>query len=619
MRDRSLLVTAIGAAVAALFSIPAHAATDPAAVLRANQAASGGAHWSGKAVLKQESALAGQGLTGSDVSVTDLVDGRSVDHAVLGPATQANGYDGHEAWEQDSSGAVNIESGGDALPLAINNAYRNANLWWRPDFAGAQVVAGESKTEGGARYDVLTITPKGGLAFEAWFDASTHLLSRTIEKQGSTLVTTNLSDYRDVDDVKLPFKAVVDTGNGEKYLQTVSVTHAAFEPAQDASTYAAPKVTVTDFSLPSGATQTSFPFQLRNNHIYADVAVNGRGPMLFIFDTGGHDILERATAQALNVKVEGTMPGTGVGDKAQDFGLVKVDSLKVGDATFTNQVFGAMDFIPHEVEGVPMQGMVGFEVFKRFVTRIDYGRHVMTLIEPKAFDPADAGTPVKFDFNGELPQVAGTFEGIPAKFDIDTGARDEITLTSPFVQANGLRAKHPVGVEAVAGWGVGGPARAYVTRGTELTLGALKVPGVVTAMSTQSKGAFSAASYSGNVGGGILKRFVVTFDYGHQVMYLKPLPPPVVDVGGFDRSGMWINGAPDGFQVMDVTATGPAKAAGLQTGDVITAVDGVPAASIPIYDMRARFRNDAPGTSVTFEVRRGSDKRSLRVALRDQI
>ena len=619
MRDRSLLVTAIGAAVAALFSIPAHAATDPAAVLRANQAASGGAHWSGKAVLKQESALAGQGLTGSDVSVTDLVDGRSVDHAVLGPATQANGYDGHEAWEQDSSGAVNIESGGDALPLAINNAYRNANLWWRPDFAGAQVVAGESKTEDGARYDVLTITPKGGLAFEAWFDASTHLLSRTIEKQGSTLVTTNLSDYRDVDDVKLPFKAVVDTGNGEKYLQTVSVTHAAFEPAQDASTYAAPKVTVTDFSLPSGATQTSFPFQLRNNHIYADVAVNGHGPMLFIFDTGGHDILERATAQALNVKVEGTMPGTGVGDKAQDFGLVKVDSLKVGDATFTNQVFGAMDFIPHEVEGVPMQGMVGFEVFKRFVTRIDYGRHVITLIEPKSFDPADAGTPVKFDFNGELPQVAGTFEGIPAKFDIDTGARDEITLTSPFVQANGLRAKHPVGVEAVDGWGVGGPARAYVTRGTELTLGALKVPGVVTAMSTQSKGAFSAASYSGNVGGGILKRFVVTFDYGHQVMYLKPLPSPVVDVGGFDRSGMWINGAPDGFQVMDVTATGPAKAAGLQTGDVITAVDGVPAASIPIYDMRARFRNDAPGTSVTFEVRRGSDKRSLRVALRDQI
>ena len=615
MTHRTLLATAI----ATLFALNAHAAADPAAVLRANQAATGGAHWNGKLVLKQEAALSGQGLAGTDVSVTDVVDGRSVDHAVMGPATQNSGYDGHETWEQDSSGAVNIESGGDAPLLAINNAYRNANLWWRPGFGGAQVAAGGEKDEGGAHYDVLTVTPKGGLPFEAWFDASTHLLARTIEKQGSSLITTMLSDYRDVDGVKIAYKAVIDSGHGAQYLQTVSVTHAAFAPAQDASTYAAPKVTVTDFSLPAGATQTSFAFQLHNNHIYADVAVNGHGPMLFIFDTGGHDILEHATAQALGVKVEGAMPGTGVGDQAQAFGLAKVDTLKVGDATFTNQVFGALDFIPHEVEGVPMQGMVGFEVFKRFVTRIDYGRHVITLTDPNAFDPAGAGTPVKFVFNGELPQVAGTFEGIPATFDIDTGARDEITLTSPFVQANGLRAKHPVGVEAVDGWGVGGPARAYVTRGAELTLGEVKVPGVVAALSTQTKGAFASASYSGNVGGGLLKRFVVTFDYGHQVMYLKPLPQPLVDVGGFDRAGMWINGAPDGFQVMDVTASGAAHAAGLEPGDVITAVDGRPATAIAIYDLRARLRNEAPGTVVALEVRHGAATRSVKVALRDQI
>ena len=615
MRHRTLLAHAI----ATLFAIQACAATDPAAVLRANQAASGGAHWNGKAVLKQESALAGQGLTGTDVSVMDLADGRNVDRAVIGPATQNTGFDGHETWQQDSSGAVNIENGGDALPLAINNAYRGANLWWRADFGGAQVTAGATKADGGASYDVLTITPKGGLPFDAWFDASTHLLARTIEKQGPVVVTTMLSDYRDVDGTKIAFKAVIDTGQGEKYLQTVTVRHAAFAPAQDASAYAAPKVTVTDFSLPPGATQTSFPFQLHSNHIYADVAVNGHGPMIFIFDTGGHDILEHATAQSLGIKVEGAMPGMGVGDKAQDFGLVKVDTLKVGDATFTNQVFGALDFIPHEVEGVPMRGMVGFEVFKRFVTRIDYGRHVITLIEPKAFDPADAGTPVKFDFNGELPQVAGTFEGVPAKFDIDTGARDELTLTAPFVQANGLRAKHPVGVEAVDGWGVGGPARGYITRGGELALGAVKVPDVVTGMSTQSHGAFASASYSGNVGGGVLKRFVVTFDYGHQVMYLKPLPQPVNDVGGFDRAGMWINGAPEGFQVMDVNAAGPAHDAGLQPGDIVTSVDGHPAKAIPVYEMRARLRNEAPGTGVALEVRRDGSTKPVRLVLRDQI
>ncbi len=618
MRTRTLLA----ASIAAVFAIHAHAAGDPAAILLANKAASGGAHWDGKAVLKVEVAVDGQGLKGTDASVQDLVGGRSVDHAEIGPATQANGYDGRQAWEQDSSGAVNIESGGDALPVAINGAYRTANLWWRADFGGASIVAAAPKTDGGTTYDVLTVTPKGGVAFEAWFDAKTHLLARTIERQGPTTVTTTMSDYRPVDGALMPYKTVVDTGNGEKYLQTITITHAAFAPPQPDETFAPPKVTVTDFSLPAGATRTSFPFQLRNNHIYADVAVNGHGPMLFIFDTGGHDILEHATAKALGVKVEGTMPGTGVGDKAQDFGLAKVDTLQVGDATFSHQIFGALDFIPHEVEGVPMQGMVGFEVFKRFVTRIDYGSHVITLIEPKSFDPADAGTPVKFNFYGELPQVEGTFEGIPAKFDIDTGARDELTLTAPFVQANDLRAKHPKGVETVDGWGVGGPARGYVARSGEVTLGPVKVPAVVTSMSLQAKGAFSAAAYQGNIGGGLLKRFVVTFDYGHQVLYLKPLPEPVADVGTFDRSGMWINGAADGksgFEVMDVSTNGAAQAAGIQVGDLITAVDGQPAGTLPVYTLRERLRDDAPGTAVALTVRHAGADRQVTVTLRDQI
>lgn len=40
--------------------------------------------------------------------------------------------------------------------------------------------------------------------------------------------------------------------------------------------------------------------------------------------------------------------------------------------------------------------MLGFTVFKRFVTRIEYGRHEITLIEPDHFDPKDAGTPRGF-------------------------------------------------------------------------------------------------------------------------------------------------------------------------------------------------------------------------------
>ena len=69
------------------------------------------------------------------------------------------------------------------------------------------------------------------------------------------------------------------------------------------------------------------------------------------------------------------------------------------------------------------QGMIGFEVLRRFVTQIDYGRKTLTFIDPAAFDPAGSGTPVAFVFYSHLPQVAGSFEGIPGQFDIDTGSR----------------------------------------------------------------------------------------------------------------------------------------------------------------------------------------------------
>jgi len=63
-------------------------------------------------------------------------------------------------------------------------------------------------------------------------------------------------------------------------------------------------------------------------------------------------------------------------------------------------------------------------------------------------------------------------------------------------------------------------------RGASLTLGPVEVKGVVASLSTQTKGAFASDDYQGSIGGGFLKRFVVTFDYGHQIIYLKPWRSP---------------------------------------------------------------------------------------------
>jgi hypothetical protein len=596
---------------ASVAAAPACAST-AADILAANKAATGGKAWDGKATLKAEYDYAGQGMTGKITSLADLAHGTWADSAAIGPATQANGFDGAHAWEKDPSGAVTNQDGGDQRPLAVNEGYRRSNMWWRGDFGGASIVDDGEKKDGGAAYEVLTVTPKDGKDFDAWFDEKTHLLARIVEKQGTQTLTTTYSDYRAVNGVELAYKNLVSLGDA-KYDQTITLTAAAFLPAQAPSAYAAPKVVMADYAI-AGGDETTFPFHLYNNHIYADVSVNGKGPYQFIFDTGGVNLLTPPLVSELGLKSEGQMQGNGAGSGHMDVGLTKVSSLQLGKATVKDQVFAVMALNSMStVEGVGMPGMVGFETFRRFVTRVDYGAGTITLIKPAAFDPKDAGTPVHFTFNGNTIEAPATYDGVAGTFTIDTGSRASLTLTGPFIAKNHLSIS---GVDAVTGWGIGGPTRSVALRGRTLKLGAADIAGAVVELSTDKGGAMADDSMAGNIGAGVLKRFVVTLDYEHTTMYLKPVAAPMADLDTFDRAGMWFNEGGDGYTVVDVTKGTPAEQAGFKAGDEITAVDGKPAKSIPLYEARRELRNRAPGTVVTFAVKGKGD---VKVTLRDLI
>src|SRR5690242_3870850 len=155
----------VNALLLTLFAVPAIAS--PAEVLNANRDAAAGRAWRGKEALVSEYAYAGQGLTGTVSSRTDLRQGWWKDDIVLGPAAIANGFDGVNAWEKDQSGAVTVQEGGDQRALAVNEAYRRANLWWRSDRGGAVITDAGKKQEGGRTYNVVTVTPKGGKKFDA--------------------------------------------------------------------------------------------------------------------------------------------------------------------------------------------------------------------------------------------------------------------------------------------------------------------------------------------------------------------------------------------------------------------------------------------------------------------
>ena len=604
-------------AVVAAFA-PLHAADSAADILAANRMASGGDAWNNKATLQSDYAYVGQGLTGSASSLQDLRSGAFVDSYQTGPVSGANGYDGEQAWVREPSGTVAWQGGGDTLQLAVNESYRDRNLWWCADRGGARISVPQTRHVGERDYDVLTVTPPGGKPFEAWFDAHTHLLARTVEQQVTLTVTTDYRDYAPVDGVQLARQWVVDDGSGAAHQQRYTLRLARFLPPRDAAAYAKPKVELHDYSLAGGAHETTVPFQLINNHIYAPVSINGSKPLNFIFDTGGHDILTPATAQLLGIKAIGSQTATGAGDKTAQSGLARVETIRVGAATLSRQPVAVLQFSTAS-EGVDEQGMIGYEFFARFVTRIDYGRHLLTFIDKRYFDPKDAGTPVRFRFFGQFPEVLGSYDGMAGRFGIDTGARNTLSLTRPFAAQNQLREREPHGIEALTGWGVGGPSHGYVFRGKNLVLDGVKIASPLTEFSIDKGGAGGVDAFPNNVGGGLLKRFVVTLDYAHQLIYLKPIEGKVADLDTFDRSGMWINQSAQGFQIVNISKGSPADAAGLRADDVITAVDGTPVQQLRLYELRERLRNDPPGTTVTLAIRRTGVARTVKLTLRDLI
>jgi Aspartyl protease/PDZ domain len=421
-----------------------------------------------------------------------------------------------------------------------------------------------------------------------------------------------------VQGVTLPF-AQRQTNGEEKYDQRVAVQSIELNVAVTDAQFAPPAPPSPDFAI-AGGTSTTVPFELLNNHIYVQVKIDGKGPYRMLCDTGGANVVTPEAMKAMSLASEGALQGRGVGEASEDVGVAKVQTLQLGEVTLRDQTFFVYPMAAFtQVEGVSSSGLMGYEVFKRFVVTVDYENHRLTLTLPSAFTYTGKGTVVPFKFNNHIPQVAGEIDGVPGLFDIDTGSRASLDLFGPFVEKNGLKARYPGKVQGVTGWGVGGAVRATVSRARELKLGGVAVKAPVTALTLQEKGAFTDPYVAGNVGAGVLKRFNIVFDYSHQQMILEP-NAAYAQPDTFDRAGMWMNEAEGGsFEVMDVFAGSAAAEAGVAVGDRLLAVDGKPVSDIGLPALRQRFRTDAPGTKVHLKVRTKDAEREVVVTLRDLV
>ncbi|MBS0194514.1 MAG: aspartyl protease family protein [Proteobacteria bacterium] len=611
----------LGGTIALLLLTTAQA-EDASAVFARSKAASGGAHWDTVHSLHSSGKLSAGGLQGAFQQIEDVQTGRASDSYRIGPVDGADGYDGAHAWSRSPGGEVAVLDDPDAVRNARSSAWLAAMGYWYPQRGHATYGAVTVLKIDGKRFDVITATPDGGNPVTLWFAADTGLLARSVQKMGGDTVTTSYSDYRDVGGIRVPFHIATDQTDAAgrtdpRNHHQVQFERIAANVAIADADFAAPAMAPTAH-IDNAAGVTTIPFDLVNNHIYVDGAIDGK-PARFLVDTGGMNLLTPAAAKKFGLASVGKMGGTGVGTQQADVGVARGKQVRVGDAMLADPVFYVIDLgnLP-QIEGVTLDGLVGYEMFRRFDVSIDYAKHALTISDPDKFVPPANATALDFKLAGTVPEIDATLDGLPVMLTVDTGSRSSLTMGSPFVREHALVAKYHAAPEAVIGWGVGGAARGRPVRFGTLQLGGLSIDGIAGELFVGDTGALSDPTVAGNLGGGVLRRFDVAFDYAKKTMYLKP------NTGAgkpdeFDRSGLWLFADGDALKVVDVADGSAAQRAGMKTGDRIVAIGGLAVGTISLADWRERLRTLAAGPRLPIRFLRDGKKQTVDLVLADRI
>jgi predicted aspartyl protease len=364
------------------------------------------------------------------------------------------------------------------------------------------------------------------------------------------------------------------------------------------------------------------PLEIDNNIILMRVRVNNSEPLKFIFDTGASvSVISAELAKKLGLKTEGQVQGTATGGSIEA-SLIKGVTLSVEGAKVSNQLIAAISF--GAIQCFEFDGIIGYDFINQFIVEIDYVNRIMNLNDPKTYSYAGKGEIVPLSFVDErtpVTQVKIGLEGsdpVVASLEVDTGGDGTFIINNPFVEKHKLVEAIPKTVEGRS-VGVGGDEKSLLGRVKSAQLGQLLIENPTVALLQDKEGKGAGEGYDGIIGGEIFRRFKVIIDYSRKQMILEPnksLSEPY-EVG---MSGIIFESDEKdctALKIGSVSENSAAAAAGLQPGDIITAIDGTPTSKISSEQLEKVFKQH--GRELALSVQRGAALLAKRIALRRAI
>ncbi|WP_423129737.1 aspartyl protease family protein [Gaoshiqia sp. Z1-71] len=353
-----------------------------------------------------------------------------------------------------------------------------------------------------------------------------------------------------------------------------------------------------EFDNPRKKTIT-LDFKTASNLIIIPVMINDSDTLNFILDTGVRIpiITELPYVNKLNLNFlqPVTVSGLGEGESLTAYRSGN-NTLKIGGGlvSFNQEVHMVIseNFQISQILGLPVHGLIGFNLFKDFVVEIDYDAHKLTVSKPDYYrsrvNNRDIVMPLHFEHN--KPYVRTTImtdkhEEVPVKLLVDTGASDAIWLSTNSDERISLPENH---IETFLGRGLNGNLYGKKGRIGGIWVGPLVLyepivafpdAGLVDQIITDDR--------NGTLGAEILRRFYVTIDYPGNQIKLRPTSK-VKDEFNYNMSGLEISNPFPGmsvFTIDQVRENSPAYYAGLMENDQILSVNKTNHKSLTLNDI----------------------------------
>jgi len=361
-------------------------------------------------------------------------------------------------------------------------------------------------------------------------------------------------------------------------------------------------------SAASSRSLATIPFELYGNQVFVRVRVNRSGPFWFVVDSGaGGWIVDRAHAVHLGMRLEQeTAQGTGAGSGTYDVSYAKDVTFSLSEFNILVPLIGVIDLSNNRSQiGREIEGLVGYDFFEKFIVEIDYEAKIIRLFDPKTYHYSGVGEtlPITVDRTARNPFLTAeiTLQGAAPqsrKLLIDTGSND--TLDDSFVAKSTGPQR-----EVVSGVGLGKEFKSTVGIVSRVKLGGVSFENV-----------YAGAGGVALVGGEILRRFTVIFDYAHGHMILEP-NQHFDDAFLWDASGIVsLRLVPESgkFLINSVLQGSPAGEAGLREGDVIESIDGLSSQHFTLQQVESIFHR--LGAAHHLAVRRGKQLLEFDLILR---